>query len=66
MTLDLSSVSYWIWIIIALGIVFVILQFFLHIVQGVVHVVTHFFWHGCSIAIVLLVLYFVLRGLHVL
>ena len=66
MTIDLFSISSWIWIIIALVIVFVILRFFFHIVQGVVHAVTHFFWHGCSIAIVLLVLYFVLHGLHVL
>ncbi|HEX9331340.1 MAG TPA: hypothetical protein VF896_05605 [Anaerolineales bacterium] len=66
MTIDLSAVSSWIWITVGLVIVFVILRFFFHIVVGVFHFLTRFFWHGCSMAVVLLALYFVLRAFHVL
>ena len=66
MTMDLSAISSWIWIIIGLVILFVILRFFFHIVLQIFHFLMSFFWHGCATVIVLLALYYVLRILHVL
>ena len=66
MTIDLSNISSWIWTIAGLVIVFIILRFFLHIVVRVFHFVMSFFWHGCITAIVLLVIYYILKALGVL
>jgi hypothetical protein len=65
MTIDLASLSTWIWIIISLVAVFVIFRFFFHIVVKVFHFILSFFWHGCVTIIVLLVIYFILRALHI-
>lgn len=66
MTIDLSSISPWVWIILGLVIAFIILRYFFHIVVRIFHFVMSFFWHGCVIAIVLLVIYFLLRALKIL
>ena len=63
--IDLSHISAWIWIAAGLVIVFIILRYFLHIVVHIVHFIMSFFWHGCATAIVLLLIYFILRALHV-
>lgn len=65
MTIHLSGISSWFWIIAGLVIVFVIFRFFFHIVVRIFHFITSFFWHGCITAVVLLVIYFILRALHV-
>ena len=65
MTIDLASLSTWIWIILGFVIVFVIFRFFFHIVVKVFHFILSFFWHGCVTIIVLLVIYFILRALHI-
>ena len=65
MTIDLSSVNSWIWIIAGLVIVFIILRFFFHIVVRILHFLLQFFWHGCVVVIVLAVIYFILRALGV-
>jgi hypothetical protein len=49
-----------------LVIVFIIFRFFFHIVLRIFHFAMSFFWHGCITAIVLLVIYFILRALHIL
>ena len=66
MTIDLSNINSWIWLILGLAILFVILRYFFHIVVQIVHSVLGFFWHGCSVAVVLLVLYLILRAIGVL
>ena len=66
MTIDLSSISSWIWLIIGLVILFIILRYFFHVVVKIVHFVLSFFWHGCAVAVVLLVLYLILRAIGVL
>jgi len=68
MTIDLSSMtlSSWIWIIASIVIVFVILRFFLHIVLRILHFALRFFWHGLSVIILLLILYFILHALNVI
>jgi hypothetical protein len=48
-----------------LVIVFVIFRFSFHIVVRIFHFVMSFFWHGCVTVIVLLVIYFILRALHI-
>jgi len=65
MTIDPSSLSTWFWIIISLVVVFVIFRFFFHIVVKVFHFILSFFWHGCVTVIVLLVIYLILRALHI-
>jgi len=66
MTIDLSGVGAWVWIAVALVVVFIILRYFLHIVVQIFHFIMSFFWHGCATAIVLLILYFILRAFHIL
>jgi hypothetical protein len=66
MTIDLSGIGTWIWIIAGLVIVFIILRYFFHVVVHIFHFVMNFFWHGCITIIVLLGLYFILRALHIL
>ena len=66
MTMDLSAISSWFWIAIGLVIAFVVLRYFFHIVVHIFHIVTSFFWHGCATVIVLVVIYYVLRVLHLL
>jgi len=66
MTIDFSYYSTWIWTIIILGIAFVALRFFFHIVVGIFRFVMSFFWHGVVISVVLLLLYFVLHALQIL
>ena len=65
MTIDLSGISTWFWIIVSLVIVFVIFRFFFHIVVRIFHFAISFFWHGCITAIALLLIYFLLRALHI-
>jgi hypothetical protein len=65
MTINLSHISSWIWITISLLVVFVMFRFFFHIMVRIFHFVISFFWHGCITAIVLLVIYFILRALHI-
>jgi len=66
MTIDLSNISSWVWIIMGLVIVFVILRYFFHVVVSIFHFITRFFWHGCITVVVLLVIYYILRALHIL
>jgi hypothetical protein len=68
MTIDLSNIAFstWIWIITGIVIVFIILRFFLHIVIRIIHFVLRFFWHGLSVIILLLILYFILHALNVI
>jgi len=66
MTIDLSNLNTWIWLILGLAILFVILRYFFHVVVKIVHFVLSFFWHGCVVAVVLLVLYLILRAMSVL
>ena len=66
MTINLSAISSWFWTIIGVVILFVIFRFFFHIVVRIVHFAMSFFWHGCVTTIVLLVIYFILRALHIL
>lgn len=66
MTIDLSNINSWIWLILGLVILFVILRYFIHIVVQIAHFVLSFFWHGCAIAVVLSVLYLILRAIGVL
>lgn len=66
MTMDLSVISSWFWIIIGLVITFVILRYFFHVVVHIFHFVMSFFWHGCITLIVLFVIYFILRASHLL
>ena len=61
MHLDLSNISAWIWIIVGVVILVLIFRFFSHIV----HFIMNFFWHSCLVVVVLLVLFFILRALHV-
>ena len=65
MTIDLSHISSWFWIIASLVIIFIILRYFFHIVVHIFHFIISFFWHGCVTALVLLVIYFILRALHI-
>jgi len=65
MTIDFSSISSWFWTIIGVAILFVVFRYFFHIVVRIFHFAMSFFWHGCVTAIVLLVLYFILRALHI-
>ena len=67
MSMDLSqTLNIWVWAIVALVIVVVILRFFLHTVVHVIQFAFRFFWHGCSIAILLLVIYFILHILNII
>ena len=66
MTIDLSGVGAWVWIAVAIVIAFVVFRYFFHIVVRIIHFAISFFWHGCATAIVLLVLYFILRAFHIL
>jgi len=66
MTIDLSNINSWIWLILGSALLFVILRYFLHVVIQIVHAVLGFFWHGCSVAVVLLALYLILRAMGVL
>lgn len=66
MTVDLSIIGSWVWIAIGLVIAFVVLRYFFHIVVHIFHVMMSFFWHGCATVIVLVVIYYVLRVLHLL
>ena len=66
MTIDLSNINSWIWLILGVAILFVILRYFLHLVVKIVHFVLSFFWHGCAVAVVLLVLYLILHAIGVL
>ena len=66
MTIDLSNVNSWIWLVIGLVILFIVLRYFFHIVVKIVHFILSFFWHGCVIVIVLVVLYLILRVMGVL
>ncbi len=66
MTLDLSSLSSWVWIVLGLLLAFVVLRYFLHIVVHILHFLLGFFWHGCIAVIVLFVIYFALHALHVI
>ena len=65
MTIDLSALSSWIWIIAGLVIVFIILRYFLHIVVQIIQFLFRFIWHGCITIIILLVIYYLLRAFHV-
>ena len=56
----------WFWITISLVIVFVILRYFFHIVVRIIHFVLSFFWHGCVTLIVIIVIYYILRVLHII
>ena len=62
---NISGIS-WFWIIIGVVILFIILRFFFHIVLRIFHFIVRFFWHGCATAVILLVLYFILRAFHIL
>lgn len=64
--IDISHISSWIWIVAALAILFVVFRFFSHIVARIFHFVIGFFWHGCITLIVLFVIYFILRAVHIL
>ena len=68
MTIDLSNIalSPWIWIIVSLVAAFIILRFFFHIVVHIIQFVLRFFWHGLSIAILLLILYYILHFLNII
>ena len=68
MTVDLSHIalSSWIWIVVGLAILFIILRFFFHIVIRIFQFILRFFWHGLSIAILLLILYFILHLLNII
>jgi hypothetical protein len=66
MTINLSAIGSWFWTIIGVVILFIIFRFFFHIVIRIVHFAMSFFWHGCVTAIVLLLIYFILRALHIL
>jgi hypothetical protein len=66
MTIDLSSINSWIWLVLGLVILFVILRYFFHVVVKIVHFVLSFFWHGCAVAVVLFVLFLILRAIGVL
>jgi hypothetical protein len=68
MTIDLSNIglSTWIWIIASIVIVFIILRFFFHIVIHIIHFALRFFWHGLSVIILLLILYFILHALNII
>lgn len=63
--INISNISSWFWIAVSLVIIFIIFRFFFHIVVRIFHFVMSFFWHGCITAIVLLVIYFILRALHI-
>lgn len=63
---NLSHLSTWIWLLAALIFLFLILRFFSHIVAHIFHFVVNFFWHGCAIVVVLIVVYLLLRSLHLL
>ena len=63
--IDVSHIN-WIWLIAVLVIMLVFLRFFSHIVAHVFHFIISFFWHGCATVAVLLVVYFILRSLHIL
>jgi len=65
MTIDLTGISSWVWIILALVIVFVIFRFFFHIVVRIFQFILRFFWHGCIAVVVILVIYIILRALHI-
>ncbi len=65
MSLDLSNLSSWVWILAGLVIAFVVLRYFLHIAVHIAHLVLGFFWHGCVVFIVLLVIFYALRVMHV-
>jgi hypothetical protein len=65
MTIDLSGFSSWIWIIALLVILFIVLRYFLHIVVRFVQFVFRFFWLGCITVILLVVIYYILRALHI-
>lgn len=65
MTIDLSSIVSWMWIIAGLVIAFIILRYFFHIVVQIFHFILSFFWHGCVTVIVLLAIYYILRALGV-
>ena len=60
--INLSHISAWIWILIGVVTLFLILRFFSHIV----HFIVNFFWHSCLVVVVLVVIFFILRVLHVL
>ncbi len=60
--INLSHISPWIWIVIGVVILFLIFRFFSHIV----HFIVNFFWHSCLVVVVLVVIFFILRALHVL
>ena len=68
MTIDLSNIGFssWIWIVGGLVIVFIIIRFFLHIVIHVIQFALRFFWHGLSVIILLLILYFILHALNII
>jgi len=63
--INLSHISSWIWTIGIVVVLFIIFRFFFHIVVRIFHFVMGFFWHGCVTAIVLLVIYLILRLLHI-
>ncbi len=65
MTIDLSHINAWVWIIAGLVIVFIVLRYFFHVVVHIFHFIMNFFWHGCITVIVLLVIYFILRALKI-
>jgi hypothetical protein len=64
--INLSHLSTWIWLIAALVVLFLILRYFSHLVAHVFHFIISFFWHGCATVVVLLVVYLILRSLHIL
>ena len=66
MVIDFSHIMSWFWVAIALVIVFVILRYFFHIVVHIFHFIISFFWHGCVTLIVIIVIYYILRALHVI
>ncbi len=62
MTLDLSSLSSWIWIVLGLLLVLVAARFFLHLIVRILG----FFWHVGIALVVLFLLYFALHAMHVI
>jgi len=66
MTIGFLHINSWIWLIVALVLIFVVLRFFSHIAGHLFHFVVGFFWHGCITAVAILAIYFVLRAFHIL
>ena len=64
MTIDLSGIGSWIWILALLVILFIVLRYFFHVVVRIVQFIFRFFWHGCVTLIILVVIYYILRALN--